>query len=166
MPRRLVTTIPKFHYPSAFCLLRTAMVYVSRKVCGANSSLTWTQQRMVELTVIARGGSLGYWTGDPLRLLEDIQILKPNIFPAVPRVLNRIYQAGMAATQLPGVKGALFRRALDAKLQRLATTGSISHPLWDRLVFKKVGLFFFLPRTRRKCVSLGRSLLCLAVMSS
>ncbi|KIP09103.1 hypothetical protein PHLGIDRAFT_126556 [Phlebiopsis gigantea 11061_1 CR5-6] len=94
--------------------------------------------RVAELTVLARGGSLGYWTGDPLRLLEDIQILKPNIFPAVPRILNRIYQAGMSAAQLPGIKGALFRRALDVKLQRLATTGQTTHPLWDRLVFKKI----------------------------
>lgn len=95
---------------------------------------------MVEMMVIARGGSIGYWTGDPLRLLEDMQVLKPTFFPAVPRVLNRIYQAGMAAAQLPGVKGALFRRALDAKMERFRATGQITHPIWDRLVFKKVGI--------------------------
>ena len=93
---------------------------------------------MVELNVLARGGAIGYWSGDPLRLLEDVQILKPSMFPAVPRVLNRIYQAGMAAAQLPGLKGALFRRAVEAKLTRLHTTGQTTHALWDRLVFKKV----------------------------
>ena len=93
---------------------------------------------MAEMSTISRGGSLGYWSGDPLRLLEDMQILKPNLFPTVPRVLNRIYQAGMAAAQLPGLKGALFRRALEVKLERLHTTGQITHPLWDRLVFRKV----------------------------
>lgn len=92
---------------------------------------------MAELTIIARGGTLGYWSGDPLILLEDMQILKPNTFPAVPRVLNRIYQAGMAASALPGVKGALFRHALQVKLDRLRTTGSFTHPIWDRLIFKK-----------------------------
>ncbi|KIP07574.1 hypothetical protein PHLGIDRAFT_89325 [Phlebiopsis gigantea 11061_1 CR5-6] len=94
--------------------------------------------RMAGLTVIAQGGCLGFWSGDPVRLLEDMQILKPTFFPAVPRVLNRIHQAGMAAAALPGVKGALFRRALEAKLQRLRTTGQLTHPLWDRLVFKKI----------------------------
>lgn len=93
---------------------------------------------MAELATIARGGSLGYWSGDPLRLLEDMQILKPTLFPSVPRVLNRIYQAGLAAAELPGLKGVLFRRALEAKLERLHTTGQITHPLWDRLVFRKV----------------------------
>ena len=92
---------------------------------------------MAELTIIARGGTIGYWSGDPLLLLEDMQILKPNTFPAVPRVLNRIYQAGMAASALPGLKGALFRRALEVKLNRLHATGSVTHPIWDRLVFKK-----------------------------
>lgn len=93
---------------------------------------------MAELSVVGRGGSLGYWSGDPLRLLEDMQILKPNLFPAVPRVLNRIFQAGMSAAELPGIKGALFRRALQAKMDRFCATGDYTHPLWDRIVFKKV----------------------------
>ncbi len=97
-----------------------------------------TLQRMIELSIIGRGGSIGYWSGDPLRLLEDMQILKPNMMPAVPRILNRIYQAGMAAAELPGVKGALFRHALSVKLDRLHNTGVSTHAIWDRIVFKKV----------------------------
>lgn len=92
---------------------------------------------MIELSVVARGGSLGYWSGDPLVLMEDIKILRPNMFPAVPRVLNRIYQAGLAAAALPGAKGALFRHALSVKLNRLHTTGVQTHALWDRIIFKQ-----------------------------
>jgi long-chain acyl-CoA synthetase len=95
-------------------------------------------ERINQLAVIALGGSIGFFTGDPLRLLEDAQVLKPNYFPAVPRVLNRIYQAAMVAGNVPGLKGAIFRRAVQTKLDNLHSTGVVTHPLWDRLVFKKI----------------------------
>ena len=53
------------------------------------------------------GGAIGYFTGDPLRLLEDVQLLKPTAFPSVPRILNRIYQIANAAGDVPGLKGEL-----------------------------------------------------------
>ncbi|KAI9458025.1 acetyl-CoA synthetase-like protein [Russula earlei] len=95
-------------------------------------------ERINQTVVIALGGAIGFFTGDPLRLLEDAQILKPNYFPSVPRVLNRIYQAATVAGNVPGLKGAIFRRAVQAKLDNLRATGAITHPLWDRLVFKKI----------------------------
>lgn len=85
------------------------------------------------------GGRIGYYTGSPLRIIEDLGVLKPNFFPSVPRLLNKIYQTVMAAADAPGLKGALLKRAIQAKLERLESTGIDTHPLWDRLVFKKVG---------------------------
>lgn len=84
------------------------------------------------------GGEIGFPTGDPTRLLDDLQVLKPHLFPAVPRVLNRIYQAAMSAGTAPGVKGALFRKAVATKLYNMRTHGQFHHALYDRLVFKKV----------------------------
>ena len=88
--------------------------------------------------MILTGGMIGFSTGSPLRIIEDMQVLKPNFFPAVPRLLNKIYQAIAANLEAPGLKGALFRRAVAAKMERLKATGDYSHPLWDRLVFNKV----------------------------
>ncbi|TBU23210.1 long-chain-fatty-acid-CoA ligase [Dichomitus squalens] len=95
-------------------------------------------QRVMELTNVAIGKSIGYTTGDPLRFLEDIQILKPHYVPLVPRVLNRVYQSAIAAGDVPGIRGAIFRAAVAAKLHNLKTTGQFTHPLWDRLVFRKI----------------------------
>jgi long-chain acyl-CoA synthetase len=93
---------------------------------------------------MAIGGSIGYFTGDPLRLLEDAQVLKPDIFPSVPRVLNRIYQAAMVAGSAPGLKGVIFQKAVRTKLDRMRATGNNTHALWDKLVFRKVcGVVFW-----------------------
>lgn len=103
-----------------------------------NHRLMNSFQRVVELTMIVLGGCVGFFTGDPLRLLEDTQLLKPHYFPAVPRVLNRVYQSAMAAGSAPGLKGALFRMAVQTKLDQLHKTGISTHPVWDFLVFSKV----------------------------
>ncbi|KAG6874279.1 hypothetical protein C0995_001504 [Termitomyces sp. Mi166 len=95
-------------------------------------------ERICELCIIAIGGKIGYYTGDPLRLLEDVQLLKPDFFPSVPRVLNRVYQAAMAGGNVPGLKGNLFRKAIQVKLDKLHTTGDPTHFFWDKLVFRKI----------------------------
>ncbi|KAI6164358.1 hypothetical protein EDD17DRAFT_1807011 [Pisolithus thermaeus] len=95
-------------------------------------------ERICELTTMVVGGRIGYFTGDPLRLMDDAQILKPHLFPSVPRVLNRIYQAAMSAGNVPGVKGAIFRTALQTKVEHLHKTGVNSHVIWDALVFRKI----------------------------
>jgi long-chain acyl-CoA synthetase len=44
------------------------------------------------------GMKVGYYNGDPLKLLDDLKVLKPTAFPSVPRLFNRIYdkiQAGI-----------------------------------------------------------------------
>ncbi|KAH9484154.1 Long chain acyl-CoA synthetase 6, peroxisomal [Psilocybe cubensis] len=95
-------------------------------------------ERVCELCTIAVGGQIGYFTGDPLRLLEDAQILRPNFFPSVPRVLNRVYQAAMVGGNVPGLKGILFNKAVQTKLATLHQTGEVTHAFWDRLVFRKI----------------------------
>ena len=44
------------------------------------------------------GMKIGYYNGDPLKLLDDLKVLQPTAFPSVPRLFNRIYdkiQAGI-----------------------------------------------------------------------
>jgi long-chain acyl-CoA synthetase len=71
-------------------------------------------------------------------LLEDAQIIKPEFFPSVPRVLNRIHQAVLAQVQAGGLKGALLQKALTTKIEHYRQTGEVTHRLYDALVFRKV----------------------------
>ncbi|KAH9951313.1 acetyl-CoA synthetase-like protein [Amylocystis lapponica] len=100
--------------------------------------LAHVYERIMMLACIAVGSRVGFSTGDPLRLLEDMQILKPTFVATVPRVLNRIYQLAIMAGSAPGLKGALFRRGMQVKLDTLHATGEYKHAFWDRLVFNKV----------------------------
>ncbi|KAJ3022962.1 Long chain acyl-CoA synthetase 7 peroxisomal [Thoreauomyces humboldtii] len=89
-------------------------------------------------SVIANGGAMGFFRGDVSMLMDDFTVLKPTLFPSVPRLLNRIYdKINQGAAGGGKVKAALFRTAVSAKLENLKH-GQNTHALWDRLVFAKV----------------------------
>ncbi|GJJ78967.1 long-chain acyl-CoA synthetase [Entomortierella parvispora] len=95
--------------------------------------------RVMEIFVFSAGGKIGYSTGDQLLLLEDIAHLKPTVFPAVPRLLNRVYAKICAATvDAPGLTGALARRGVATKLENLKAGKGFLHPFWDRILFSKI----------------------------
>ncbi|KAF9189905.1 hypothetical protein BGZ51_009184 [Haplosporangium sp. Z 767] len=95
--------------------------------------------RLMEIMVFSNGGRVGYSTGDPLVLLEDISHLKPTIFPAVPRLLNRVYAKVYAATvEAPGLTGVLARKGVTTKLANLKAGKGFLHPFWDRILFSKI----------------------------
>jgi long-chain acyl-CoA synthetase len=88
---------------------------------------------------IMNGSRIGFFTGNILTLLEDVQALKPTIFMAVPRLLNKIYakiNAGVQATG--GLKESLFRSAMEKKLVNLRTNCVYTHGVYDKIVFKKI----------------------------
>ncbi|GAK67149.1 acetyl-CoA synthetase-like protein [Moesziomyces antarcticus] len=120
-----VSTAMAFHKRGAYTLisyLPTAHIYA----------------RLCEIVAVRTGGSIGYFCGDTTRLLEDMAILKPQMFPSVPRVLNRIAALVQAQAAAPGLKGALLRKALAAKIANHDRDGTLTHALYDRLIFSKV----------------------------
>ncbi|WFD23107.1 long-chain-fatty-acid--CoA ligase [Malassezia equina] len=95
-------------------------------------------ERGWQLFIIYMGGSIGFFSGKIERLSEDMQLLKPTMMPSVPRVLNRVADQIQAQMDAPGLKGKLLTKAINAKLANYEATGTITHALWDRLVFRKV----------------------------
>ena len=82
---------------------------------------------------------VGYFGGNVLKLVEDAGVLKPTLFPSVPRLYNRIYgkiqDKFKAAT---GLKGMLVQRAVASKLAYLQSGEGLTHWFYDKLVFGKV----------------------------
>ncbi|KAK6137284.1 hypothetical protein DH2020_028976 [Rehmannia glutinosa] len=74
-------------------------------------------------------------------LVEDIGVLKPTIFCAVPRVLDRIYSGLQQKISSGGfIKHTMFNLAYSLKLRnmRKGRKHSEASPLCDKVVFNKV----------------------------
>jgi long-chain acyl-CoA synthetase len=93
----------------------------------------------VQVTVLGYGGAIGFFGGDILRLIDDVQTLRPTLFPSVPRLFNRLYDQVMTSMASgSALKRRLFALAYEQKRRLLTETGAVAHPLWDALVFAKV----------------------------
>uniref|UniRef100_A0A0E0DX88 AMP-dependent synthetase/ligase domain-containing protein n=1 Tax=Oryza meridionalis TaxID=40149 RepID=A0A0E0DX88_9ORYZ len=97
--------------------------------------------RIFEELFISHGSKIGFWRGDVKLLVDDIAALKPTVFCAVPRVLDRIYSGLTGKISSGGIlKKTLFNIAYKLKLDSMRK--GIKHekaaPFFDKLVFSKV----------------------------
>lgn len=85
--------------------------------------------------VIAHGASVGFYGGDPKRLVDDMRILRPTMFAAVPKVLQKICdEVQKKFKESPSVK----------KLYKMETTGA------TKLVLAALGLNFVSKKIRKR----------------
>ncbi|KAF1861312.1 hypothetical protein Lal_00014038 [Lupinus albus] len=97
--------------------------------------------RVIEEAFIWHGASIGFWRGDVKLLIEDIGELKPTIFCAVPRVLDRVYSGLVQKISAGGfLKQTLFNFAHSFKLNNMKKghPHAEASPFFDKLVFDKV----------------------------
>lgn len=85
------------------------------------------------------GTAIGYFRGDNLKLMDDLQELKPTFFNAVPRVIGRIVDTVQNTVDAKAVVKFLFNRAYASKAGTLEKTGAVSKDtLADKVIFNKI----------------------------
>ncbi|XP_047967640.1 long chain acyl-CoA synthetase 4-like [Salvia hispanica] len=97
--------------------------------------------RVIEECIINQGASIGFWRGDVKLLTEDIVELKPTVFCAVPRVLERIYSGLQQKISAGGfIKQTMFNFAYSLKLgnMRKGLKHAVASPMSDKVVFSKI----------------------------
>lgn len=84
------------------------------------------------------GGCVGFYSGDIKELTNDLKALRPTVMPAVPRLLNRVYDKIHAEVSNSAVKRMLFNMALKSKEAEMKRGIIRRNTIWDKLVFRKV----------------------------
>ncbi|KPJ05275.1 Long-chain-fatty-acid--CoA ligase 1 [Papilio xuthus] len=95
-------------------------------------------ERCCENALYMVGGAVGFYSGDIRRLGDDLGALKPTMMPAVPRLLNRLYDKAQSEISNSKIKKLLFNMALSAKESELKRGIIRADSIWDKLVFRKV----------------------------
>lgn len=87
---------------------------------------------------LVSGIKVGFFAGDVMKLTDDCQVLKPTMFPSVPRLYNRIYdKINSRLKELTGVRSYLANRAISSKLYYLETQGCYTYAAYDKAVCNK-----------------------------
>lgn len=95
-------------------------------------------ERVTMLVVLFNGARVGFYRGDVLLLLDDINELKPTVFCSVPRLWNRIYDKVNAGVREGSVVAQkLFHWAYESK-KRALERGQTPNPFFEKVVFSKL----------------------------
>ncbi|PVZ96754.1 hypothetical protein BB558_007325 [Smittium angustum] len=136
-PKGVVTTHNNYTYSAISGII--SKKFLSRNpVFMSYLTMAHCYEKGQDVSVMLRKGCIGYSCGDITKILSDTQALQPTVFPGVPRILSRFYDALAAITiNAPGVKGMIARRAVSEKIENLLAGKGYHHSIWDPLIFDK-----------------------------
>ncbi|KAK9806319.1 hypothetical protein WJX72_010249 [[Myrmecia] bisecta] len=96
--------------------------------------------QVIEAFMMSIGAQIGYWQGDIRKITDDISALRPTIFVAVPRVLDRVATGVQSRVKSqPFFLRWLFNFGVWWKLRnmRAGTPVEQASPLFDTVLFNK-----------------------------
>lgn len=131
---------------SGIAALQTYTKQIGISVSSHDTTLSYLPlahifDRIVEEFALFSGARIGYFQGDTRKITEDVAALKPTLFIAVPRVLERIQSGISKKVEKKGVlTRLLFNMAFRFKRFRINRGASVESaaPLLDKLVFNSV----------------------------
>ncbi|KAJ8262201.1 hypothetical protein GJAV_G00163660 [Gymnothorax javanicus] len=123
----------------------SAVIKIIEGICPLNKSDTHISylplahmfERMVQAMVLCSGARIGFFQGDIRLLMDDLKVLRPTIFPVVPRLLNRMFDKIFGQANTP-LKRWVLQFAFRRKEAEMRSGIMRKDSLWDKLIFKKV----------------------------
>lgn len=84
------------------------------------------------------GGSVVYFNGDITKIKDDLALVRPTVFASVPRLYTRFYDVIQAKFKdVHGYTKSALDYAINTKMQAVKTTGTFTHPVYDKIFFNK-----------------------------
>lgn len=101
--------------------------------------LAHVMERVAVTACVIKSAAIGFYQGNPLKIIEDAQLLKPTLFLGVPRVYQRVVEKIKERIKNSNfVNRNLAYKAINDKLYNYNNYGKLNHFIWDKLVFKKM----------------------------
>lgn len=107
---------------------------------------------LIQYGVLDVGGRIAYWERDQLRIVPSLSEIKPEHFPSVPRIFEKVHATAIAsATSDGGAKAAIFKWAIKIgrKVNEVEAAGkkpgfllTRKHKMADKMVLSKIRAIF------------------------
>lgn len=113
------------------------------RLCSSDRHLSYLPashmfERIISIAMLYYGASIGFFSGNIIKLFDDVALLKPTVFPSVPRLLSRLYDKVVAGVSSSSAKKLMFDLAYARKKVLLENGRVTRSSIWDILVFSKI----------------------------
>lgn len=128
----------------AIISISTAVNYVDVNLRGSDVYFSYPPfahiyERALSSALMLKGIAMGFFCGDTRKIIEDSQLLRPTLFPTVPRVLLKIYEKITSNIKSSSkLQQIIVEKAIKDKLEYSRKYCILTHPIYDLLVFNKI----------------------------
>ena len=116
------------------------VIYLDEKdVYVSYLPLAHIMERLLLCYCLANGTQICIYSGDILKLKEDLQVFKPTSFVSVPRFYNKIYDSILSGLKdKSSFAQSMFNKGLETKKANFESEATYTHCWYDSLVFSKI----------------------------